>query len=288
MPSNCQCYLFWNKDSDTITKSLSELYTRSGFYPCPSYLEHSKNSADGNLLYCLGKLVDHFSFILIIHGNDKIYNEIIETVNTDYGNKKIADKHIPRPSTKDLQGIFREAQQRNLEQGNADSNPSIVLSERKRVHEVIDIVNIQCRKCSKAVKKTLSLYQHVKDAHNGDVVFECLCSFKITSFHALHRHQLSNCPQLVDERQRLSRELIKVYVNPQYRLLHVWTSRKNKHTFDHCHHRYFQPDELFLHLQNEHAGDTDVRIQCCDPDVKYSVEEFDNHIRSHHSNIDAQ
>jgi hypothetical protein len=72
IPSNCECYLFWNKDSKVVTYKLNQLRNNARIHLCPSCLPNSKNSADAKLIYFLGKLVDSFPFIFIVHGDDHI------------------------------------------------------------------------------------------------------------------------------------------------------------------------------------------------------------------------
>lgn len=292
LPSNCEFYLFWNKDNKSTSDKLSRLQSVSGIHPYPSKLKDSKNSADGKLIYFLGKFVDRYSFILIIHGNDIIYREIIESVIHDYAQEKISDKPIRYPSSQELRKLFAELQERNKKHEYLDQKSPTKLLENPCMHELIDISDISCLKCPKKCKTTISLYQHVKDKHIRNGLLTCVCSFKSNNFNALHHHQTKECEQFKKEQRETARlaenELVKVYFNPKYTLLVVWTTRKNKYKHDEYHHRYFSPLELFLHLHTKHHDDTDTRIQCCDPTSRYTLNDFGQHVDSDHSIVNVQ
>jgi hypothetical protein len=165
LPSNCECYLFWNEDSETVTHKLNQLHDHSQIHLCPSHLRNSKNSADGKLIYFLGKLVESFHFILILHGNDNIYNEVIQSVIHDYGQQKIDYVKIQRPTVEVLKDVFVDLQRRNKQHNYIDPSASRTQPQYRSIHQLTDMSNKTCLKCSKRFQDILSLCNHVKAKH---------------------------------------------------------------------------------------------------------------------------
>lgn len=165
LPSNCECYLFWNKDSTTVIDKLNELQHHTQIHLCPSHLKNSKNSADGKLIY-LGKLVERFDFILIVHGNDNIYNEVVEAVIHDYDQQKIDQKQIQRPSIETLRDLLEQLRQRNVKHNYVDPQPSIVSTKKPSIDKAANMDEMHCSKCSKRFKNISSRLGHTKSKHN--------------------------------------------------------------------------------------------------------------------------
>ncbi|UJR08773.1 hypothetical protein I4U23_013029 [Adineta vaga] len=102
----------------------------------------------------------------------------------------------------------------------------------------------------------------------------------------MYAHQQSDCGQLNRKQDENVKKLSEVYFNPNCTLLTVWTTNKHKAQHEQYYHRYFRPNELFWHLRTTLESDTDVRIECCDANVKLTLDEFGHHICCKHE-IDA-
>jgi hypothetical protein len=291
LPSNCECYLFWNKDNETVTHKLNQLHDNPQIHLCPSHLRNSKNSADGKLIYFLGKLVENFHFILILHGNDNIYNEVIQSVVHDYGQQKIDHMKIQRPIVKDLKDVFVELQRRNKQHNYIDPSASRTPSQYRSIHQLTDMSEKTCLKCSKRFQDISSLCNHVKAKHKQNIVFSCACSFKCTTLKEFNSHRKETQRQIIDK-QGVVRCLFtqlptRVYLTPHSAPMTILTSKTNQCSFN-CPHRCFEPLGLFNHLTAKHGKDIDIRVQCCDLNVKYTLDEFSRHIYWQHDIVDIQ
>ena len=98
LPSNCECYLFWNKDSKTLIDILFQLRDISQIHLCPSHLKNSKNSADGKLIYFWANLSNvstlFSSFILMI----TFITKLSRLLGTIIIHKKLIKKKIRTPT----------------------------------------------------------------------------------------------------------------------------------------------------------------------------------------------
>ena len=162
IPLNCQCYLFWNNNDPQITLNLNRLsQIEQRIHLCPSTLRNSKNSADAKLIYFLGKFVNDFPFILIVHGNDQIYSEVISTVKSEFNSQKIEEKQINEsPHSQMLQQIIEQCQQRNRKWNCVDSTQiqRLVINKNKC---------FQCTKESDSLPLLLSADKNNKCPFNG-------------------------------------------------------------------------------------------------------------------------
>jgi hypothetical protein len=291
LPSNCECYLFWNKDSHTVTDNLNRLSNNPQIHLCPSFLQNSKNSADGKLIYFLGKLVEDFPFIVIVHGNDNIYNEVVEAVVHDYNRQKIEQKKIPYPNSQALQDLFMQLRSRNEQNNYVDPNPKIIPPRISPIYEPISVDKKCCSRCSKKFKEFLSLYDHITDKHKQIASIKCACSsiFTTKADYFRHREQIkleTNGAQFIIHCNIL-KNFPKLYLNPNSEPVTVLSGKSNQCSFK-CRLRYFEPSGLISHLGAKHGNSINIRVQCCDPNTRYTLTEFRLHVRSQHSIVDIQ
>ncbi|CAF3572422.1 unnamed protein product [Rotaria socialis] len=113
LPSNCELYLFWNNNDKVINDKLNDLRKLPHIHCYPSIKTNKKNATDGKLIYFLGKLVDEFSSVLLITGGDEIFEEVVSTVNQDYGYGKIELKKLGSPSSASFNEILSHLEQQN-------------------------------------------------------------------------------------------------------------------------------------------------------------------------------
>ena len=62
----------------------------------------------------------------------------------------------------------------------------------------------------------------------------------------------------------------------------ISTDKTNQCNFR-CSRRYFDPPGLFTHLSVKHGNDIDIRVQCCNPQNKNTLDEFRDHIDLQHT-----
>ncbi|CAF1112126.1 unnamed protein product [Adineta steineri] len=288
LPPNCEFYLFWNKDGSTIPDSLyKQLSGIPQIHLCPSHLINSKNSADGKLIYFLGKLVEKFQFILLVHGNDHIYKEVIESVIYDYDKEKIAEKGIKNPSPQDLKELFAQCRMRNEQYRRVDPKPIHPVLKSLSVPQPIDTVWENCSQCSKKFKDKLLLWQHKKQKHKINTPLICACSFTCETLKQFNRHRKEKKQSITDDQGIIcclaTNESPKVYVIPHLTSKTISAGKTNQCHFSKCTRRYFKPAGFISHLKAKHG--TDIRVQCCNLDIKYTLDEFCCHVYSQHNPV---
>ena len=116
IPSNCECYIFWNDHKLPVYKKLSCILNKySCIRLCPSYRQQTNDSSDSYLLFILNKLICEFSFVLLVHGDDQSYASVFKRVVKQYGHDKMKLKAINKPFSHHLLHILTRLQQKNSE-----------------------------------------------------------------------------------------------------------------------------------------------------------------------------
>jgi hypothetical protein len=291
LPSNCECCLFWNQNNQAVTGKVNQLRNIPQIYLCPSNLCDSNNSAVSKLIYILGKFAYDYDFIFIVHGDDNIYSEAIESVIEDYGQDKIDQKKIRCPTNKALLELFVELRKRNEQHKYVDPKLSNMLPKNLSVSELVNISEKSCPKCSKRFTNIPSLCDHVTAKHNQNAIFICACSFKCSSLSDFNRHLREKKRQIIDSQGIVccpdSDEPAKVYITPHSAPLILLSGKMNPCIFK-CSRLWFEPAELFHHFEAVHGNEIDIRVKCCSPKIKYTLDQFRDHIGSQHNLIDIQ
>ena len=104
LPNNCELYLFWNNNDPVITSSLQRMSNYSQVHLCPSRLVNIQKCSGCQLIYTLGKLVKEFSRITIVHGDDRIFQEVREAVQDDFSSEKIHLHAVRKCNADELHG----------------------------------------------------------------------------------------------------------------------------------------------------------------------------------------
>ncbi|CAF1235319.1 unnamed protein product [Adineta steineri] len=291
-PPNCEFYLFWNKDGSTIPDSLyKQLSGIPHIHLCPSHLINSSNSADGKLIYFLGKLVEKFQFILLVHGNDHIYKEVIESVIYDYDKEKIAEKGIKNPSSQDLKELVTQCRRRNEQHRCVDPKPVDALLKLASVPQPINTIEERCSQCSKKFKNKKSLSQHKKEKHKTNTSLTCACSFTCETLTQFNRHQKAKKQPFIDDQGIVcclaANKLSKIYLTADSASKTISPGKTNQCHLPNCTRRYFKPFGFISHLQAKHGNDIDIQVQCCNLDIKYTLDEFYCHVNLQHKLIGA-
>ena len=281
IPLNCQCYLFWNNNDPQITLNLNRLsQIEQRIHLCPSTLRNSKNSADAKLIYFLGKFVNDFPFILIVHGNDQIYSEVISTVKSEFNSQKIEEKQINEsPHSQMLQQIIEQCQQRNRKWNCVDSTQiqRLVINKNK------------CFQCTKEFKQYLSLYDHIKSKHKSvSCSLICKCNLKFANRQDYSRHKKTEAKRTRKAIQcsRMN-SFPNLFIKSDSLPLLLSADKNNKCPFNGC-QRLYKSDGFIAHLQSKHKNDIHIQIQCCDSAIKRTLQEFYEHIQSQHNIVDVE
>jgi hypothetical protein len=113
LPSNCECYVFWNDLKLPVYKKLNFILSKySHIHPRPSYCQHMDNSSNSDLLSLLDKLICKFSFVLLVHSDDQSYMNVFKRVTEQYGNEKLELKAINKPFSHHLPHILTRLRQK--------------------------------------------------------------------------------------------------------------------------------------------------------------------------------
>ncbi|CAF0860497.1 unnamed protein product [Adineta steineri] len=292
LPPNCEFYLFWNKHDPTVTDGLyKQLSGIPQIHLCPSHFINSKNSADGKLIYFLGKLVEKFQFILLVHGNDNIYKEVIKSVIDDYSQEKIAGEEIQFPSTQVLNELFSQCRKRNEQHRCVDPKLVDPLLKLASVRQPIDTIEASCSQCSKTFKDKLVLWQHKKQKHKINTSLTCACSFTCVTTKKFKRHQKAKKQPFIDDQGIVcclaANKLSKIYLTTDSASKTISAGKTNQCHFPNCARRYFKPSGFISHLKAKHANDIDIQVQCCNLDIKYTLDEFHCHVNLQHKLVGA-
>jgi hypothetical protein len=133
----------------------------------------------------------------------------------------------------------------------------------------------------------LSLYNHVKAKHKQGAILICACSFKCSAFTTFNRHQ----GRIFDSQGIVScldtDEPAKVYVTPHSVPLILLSGKMNPCIFQ-CSRLWFEPEGLFRHFEAVHRNEIDIRVRCCSHKIKYTLDEFRDHVGSEHIVMDIQ
>ncbi|CAF0824680.1 unnamed protein product [Didymodactylos carnosus] len=163
LPKYTDIYLFWNNTDAFVTAELNKLKTiTEKIHLCPSHLIDCKNSADGKLIYFLGKLVKDYDRIWIIQGSDRIYEEIEESVNYEYPHEeKIKLIKITVPGSIELGKILMQIRQQSTL-----NRPRVI-----PIQNGIEFLNdTKCQACPLCTSKKRQfglhgLLSHLRDKH---------------------------------------------------------------------------------------------------------------------------
>lgn len=113
IPSNCECYIFWNDFKFPVYKRFKLLLQKYSYmHLCPYYCK-TNDLHKSNLLFYLDKLMSKFSFILLVHGDDRSYKSVFKRIRKQYGDEKIELKVIDYPFSQHLPHIIGRLQVEN-------------------------------------------------------------------------------------------------------------------------------------------------------------------------------
>ncbi|CAF0950907.1 unnamed protein product [Adineta ricciae] len=161
LPNNCELHLFWNSHDSNINALLYRLKDNQQLRLHATSCTNNKNAADGLLIYHLGKLISEFEKIVIVHGGDTIFDEVIE--ETKIGSHKVNSPHPDE--LRKLIGDMKKFNQDNLlTTNNVQSVPE---------NPVQILLSNTCPKCNKKRKTILGTVQHMMVKHhlnNSDIV----------------------------------------------------------------------------------------------------------------------
>lgn len=98
IPSTCEYHVFWNDCKVSKFYNLSLLLKEfPQIHLHPSYSKDTPNTKHSTLSNYLLDHVDEFSFILLVHGRDRCYEEVFQCVTQEYGRDKLALLEIEIP-----------------------------------------------------------------------------------------------------------------------------------------------------------------------------------------------
>jgi hypothetical protein len=274
LPSNCECCLFWNKNNHAATVKFNQLRTNPRVYLYPSELSESDKSAIDNLIYVIDEYVYWYYPIIIVHGHDDIYNEVIQNLNVQA-----------------LQELFTELGNQKKKPKHAEPKPFKTLPPKAPVSRSSNIFEQSCLKCARKFKDVDGLSEHNKAKHQpNSSVYICACSFKCSTQLEFNRHQREK-REIVDNQGVITclntDEPVEIYLTPDSVPLIFLDGKMNACVFK-CHRRWFTPSELFRHLKGQHANEINIRIRCCDDRIMYTLDEFRAHIESQHTRMNIQ
>jgi hypothetical protein len=119
----------------------------------------------------------------------------------------------------------------------------------------------------------------------------CACSLKFTSTREYYRHRKEKQHQIIDKQDVIrccnTQDSLNVYLTPNSAPMTLLTGKLNQCNFK-CRRRYFEPPGLFAHLEAKHGSTINIRVQCCNPDIKRTLDEYRNHVSSQHTIADIQ
>ncbi|CAF1541774.1 unnamed protein product [Adineta ricciae] len=287
IPSNCDCYLFWNDNDSNLSNKINYLKSYRQIHLYPVLESNSKNATDGKLIYFLGKLVDKYSFIIIIHGGDGIYKEIIRTVSEEYGNDRISNEIFTNPTPRNLRELLRQFRQRNQEYGYIEKHSS----NNEHEDNLIDKSKNRCLLCWKFCNNFEDFYQHFRDKHHLRIKLICNCKLEfdhLLEFHNHQRKEQSNAFSNKGVAQCLAaNQPTKVYLDPHPLILLISAGKTNKCIYCKNKDRSLDPIALISHLTAKHMLYNDIRFQCCS-DTKRTLDRFQNHTSTQHKIVDIK
>ena len=278
IPENYELYLFWNNNDKVITDRLNQLSTYSNIHLAPSHLKNVKNSADGKLIYFLGKLAHEFDTITIVGGGDCVYEEVIEAVKFDYSQKKVTLEKIEHPNSgklRSLLGLPLVIIQNNSNQNIGKSINKTLQVDSSSTTPSVQMTLGQSTKCPECPNRLhayspCGLRQHLLTSKKH--------SKKIIAVSKLPTSLKGNkmfCP------------------NGQVKLIHpsiggvLETSKKGKKCpLCPLNKQKYKALAMHKHLKSNHSQCTNVQIQCCNENVVYNdLDAFRQHISSLPINI---
>ncbi|UJR17310.1 hypothetical protein I4U23_004205 [Adineta vaga] len=247
IPSTDELYLFWNNTDENINKKLQQLKVSDNIHLVPSYKKNVKDSADGKLIYFLGKLATKYDTITIVGGGDRIYEEVIDAVKADYPEKNIKLKEIQYPSSSELIAILN-------------------FTPRDAIIRIVPNQRIRCPECPKKSKTYLpaGLRSHLLGSkrHSKKII-------EVSENHLSSPKNSLSCS---------TAEIKLIHPSLQQGILE--TSRKSKKCplcLASCKQKY-KAITLYEHLKKKHPQCNDVKIQCCNKQITYdSLDQFRQH-----------
>ena len=169
LPNNCELYLFWNAYDPNINKNLEQLLPNPQVHLCRVHLINTKNSADAKLIYFLGKLVNEFSKIVVVQGNDEIYREVVETVRHEFSNEKIGLHKVKEHKPTELESLIKEMQACNLQNNYIEAEYELLGGSLKAKLFVMTIHESNtCPACDKTFTTLSGVVSHVTAKHQLD------------------------------------------------------------------------------------------------------------------------
>jgi hypothetical protein len=175
LPNNCELYLFWNNNDRSISNNLNQLKDNQQLHLCPSHLVNSKNSADGKLIYFLGKLVNEFSVITIVQGADEIFQEVVEAVKYDFTMNKIVLHKVKAASSSELKTLIQSMRKLNNEKQYIEDDYELIGGSLRLKPSFVKFqLSNACRVCNKSFKNTVSAMSHLISKHdllNSDIMY---------------------------------------------------------------------------------------------------------------------
>jgi hypothetical protein len=262
IPKNYELYLFWNDNDEIITERLHQLSTYPNVHLAPSHLKNVKNSADGKLIYFLGKFAHEFHNITIIGGGDCVYEEVIEAVKYDHPQKNVTLRKIEHPNSRELELLLGlppvNIQSNSTENGNKSINKTLQ-SEPSAITRSIQLTVGQSTKCPECPNR--------KDTYSPcGLRMHLLTSRK----HSKKIIAVSKVPQSVKENKMFC-------PNGQVKLIHpsiekaLETPKKGKKCpLCPSSKQKYKGLSIYKHLKSDHAQCANVQIKCCDENVTYN------------------
>ncbi|CAF1396270.1 unnamed protein product [Adineta steineri] len=271
LPNNCELYLFWNNIDEVITTKLQQLAKYHNVHLAPSHLKNCKNSADGKLIYFLGKLANEFSSITIVGGGDCVYEEVIEAVKYDYPKKEITLQKIEHPDSSKLEMLLGGSRSniKNYSDKNDQKLVDRMLQNKPNIitRSIRMVLNqkYQCPECVKSHRQFTpeGLRAHLLGAKK----------------HLTSVTDVSKVPVNVKESKMFCPKGKMKLILPSTGVVFESSKKGKKCPLCPTQKQKYKTILLYKHLEEKHSNNENVQIRCCSEEIIYKDRsEFFQHI----------
>ncbi|CAF4812850.1 unnamed protein product [Rotaria socialis] len=143
IPSYYECYIFWNDFKTSMFTTLcSSLQLFPHIHLSPNYCEQITLVPDSNLVNFAHEHINEFTYILIVHGNDRCYEEIFRSVTNQYGQNKIRLLEIVEPYNEHIQKILIHFQTGQTTYNFHDQPGKVELNRQQKLVTFFPSVNV--------------------------------------------------------------------------------------------------------------------------------------------------
>lgn len=274
IPKNYELYLFWNNNDQVITQRLDQLKRYSNIHLAPSHLTNVKNSADGKLIYFLGKLAHQFNSITIVGGGDCVYEEVIEAVKYDHPQKNITLQKIEHPNSEKLELLLRLPPvniQNNSTANGSESTNKTLRNEPSAITGSVPMTMNQSTKCPECPNRKHSyspcgLRQHL------------LTSKK----HSKKIMTVSKVPQSMKENKMFCPNAQVKLTHPSIEgVLEIPKKGKKCPLCPSNKKQKYKGISMYKHFKSNHSQYANIQIQCCNENLFYDdLDKFRQHVSS--------